>query len=213
MSLSFVSKSVQTVTEDGEYEEKPIEGSTLSSETTSGKPLFEQLRQNKEQADAEREEYERSVMRGTLALDEEDAAHIEFLNKQKREREEQRQKETHQEVAMFRAAQAVLLEQQSSDIVDNTQLIANPDYIPTDSSEIKLKAESYRQKNPSNILPKISVKRRKTDQVSEPPVNEDKSSSTAENYTMHAAETPIRKEVESNLSGLLSGYGSASDDD
>jgi FAM192A/Fyv6, N-terminal domain len=109
MSLSFVSKSIQTTTEDGSFVEKPVEGSadddgTGASSSGDHRPLFEQLRQNQEQRDAEEEEYQRSMMRGTLALDEEDEAHLVGLRRQREREEMQLRQQTDQELAAFRAA-------------------------------------------------------------------------------------------------------------
>ena len=115
MSLSFVSKTVQTSTSDGGFEEKAIE-SADGAEDTSGKtvqkPLFEQLRHNKDTNDEEREEYQRTLMRGTLALDEEDCAHFSALERQKSETATRVHQETQDGLAAFRAAQADRLEQQ-----------------------------------------------------------------------------------------------------
>jgi FAM192A/Fyv6, N-terminal domain len=109
MSLSFVSKSIQTTTEDGSFVEKPVEGSADddgggASSSGDHRPLFEQLRQNQEQRDAEEEEYQRSMMRGTLALDEEDEAHLVGLRRQREREEMELRQKTDQELAAFRAA-------------------------------------------------------------------------------------------------------------
>jgi FAM192A/Fyv6, N-terminal domain len=111
MSLSFVSKSIQTTTEDGSFVEKPVEGSADdgggaggASSSGDNRPLFEQLRQNQEQRDAEEEEYQRSMMRGTLALDEEDEAHLAGLRRQREREEMELRQQTDQELAAFRAA-------------------------------------------------------------------------------------------------------------
>jgi FAM192A/Fyv6, N-terminal domain len=109
MSLSFVSKSIQTTTEDGSFVEKPVEGSTDddgggASSSGEHRPLFEQLRQNQEQRDAEEEEYQRSMMRGTLALDEEDEAHLVGLRRQREREDMELRQKTDQELAAFRAA-------------------------------------------------------------------------------------------------------------
>ena len=110
MSLSFVSKSVLTANSDGTgFEETAIEGGeTGGSSSTSGgysAPLFEQLRKNKDQEDEERDEYQKSIMRGTLALDEEDCAHLDAVRKQRQERDNLIHRETQSELEAFRAAQ------------------------------------------------------------------------------------------------------------
>jgi hypothetical protein len=113
MSLSFVSKSIQTTTEDGSFVEKPIEGAEPEggeggAALVDRRPLFEQLRENRERDEAEAEEQRLSLMRGTLALDEEDAAHLDSLRRQREREEREREHETAQELAAFRAARAEL---------------------------------------------------------------------------------------------------------
>ena len=112
MSLSFVSKSIQTAKDDGGFDETPLASNDPNQDVEGGgggedrRPLFEQLRSNREQYDAEHEEQQRSLMRGTLALDDEDAAHLLALQRQAARDEALRDQETSQEVAAFRAARA-----------------------------------------------------------------------------------------------------------
>ena len=139
MNLSFVSKAIQTTAEDGTFEEKPVENSESgmagTSITGSGQGLFEQLRKNQEDADAEREEFQQSIMRGTLALDEEDAAHLEQLNRKRQEELARKQQQTSAELASFRAAQAERQHQperpdnhttRSFDLIFETKVSASP---------------------------------------------------------------------------------------
>jgi len=132
MSLSFVSKAIQTTTEDGTFEEQPVEHAEEtggSSSVTGGgsQGLFEQLRHNQEEAEAEREEQQRALMRGTLALDEDDAAHLEQLHRQRQDVLARQQRQTHADLAAFRAAQAdrqhaQQQQQPSSEMVEGTEM-------------------------------------------------------------------------------------------
>ena len=66
-SLSFVASAVQTGTADGGYEETPLENKEAEevNRRNAHKPLFEQLRQNKEEEDMKPEELQREMTRGT----------------------------------------------------------------------------------------------------------------------------------------------------
>jgi FAM192A/Fyv6, N-terminal domain len=68
--------------------------------------LFEQLRQNQEEEEAAREEFQRSIMRGTLALDDDDAAHLQQLQAQKQAARSAQEQQTAEQLASFRTAQA-----------------------------------------------------------------------------------------------------------
>lgn len=123
MSLSFVSSAVQTGTSDGGFEEVPIESKEIEAlnKRNAHKPLFEQLRTNNEDDQAKKDEMEREIMRATCALDDEDVAHLDSINKQRTERERTIQERTQTEVNTFRAAKA--LRQQAAlsvgDVIEN----------------------------------------------------------------------------------------------
>jgi hypothetical protein len=204
MSLSFVSKTVQTSTSDGGFEEKAIEsanGADDTSSKTAQKPLFEQLRHNKEQDDEEREEYQRTLMRGTLALDEEDCAHFNSLVHQKSEQESRVHQETQDELAAFRAAQADRMEQ---------QVVV----------EAKIDDEKYTNESPAVVAavkppvmaPKIIFKKRRRKQ------EEETASDLAQEKKVKVTnpsnnETKAESSEGCGLGSLLTGYGSSSDDD
>lgn len=157
MSLSFVSKTIQTGRDDGGFDETPVENSrndNVAISSSAQKPLFEQLRANKEQEDEERAEFQRSIMRGTLALDEEDCAHLDSLSRKRAEEQLKRQQETEQDLALFRA--------QRADRVDTAQPREN-------TSAGKAPAEeSNLEKRPARVAPKIVVKKRKLKNSNEP---------------------------------------------
>jgi hypothetical protein len=216
MSLSFVSKTVQTSTSDGGFEEKAIESADGADDTsgkTVQKPLFEQLRHNKDTNDEEREEYQRTLMRGTLALDEEDCAHFSALERQKSEKESRVHQETQDGLAAFRAAQADRFEQQG---VLEAEIDEEKD---TDESVAVL--EAVKPPAPVVEAPKFIFKKRRRKEEEEtvpdsaqekkvkvtvPTTNETKAKSLVEETTKELSEG-------GGLGSLMTGYGSSSDDD
>eukprot|EP00986_Skeletonema_menzelii_P005942 scaffold2236_cov152-Skeletonema_menzelii.AAC.26 len=110
MSLSFVKSAVLSSTDGISHNEEttidnPETASVRANTSSSGthKPLFEQLRANKELQDAKDDEFQKSI-RGMQALDEEDVAHLDAMEEQKREVEERRKSGIEREVALFHAA-------------------------------------------------------------------------------------------------------------
>lgn len=194
MSLSFVSKTIQTSRADGGYDETPVEGSEVgqSAHKESHRPLFEQLHANKEQEEAERAEQQIAMMRGTLALDDEDCAHLESLRKQKLQQETERQQEAAEEMAAFQAAQADRLGNQALSDDDFETLKAHSKR----SADTATKKETQRNNN----SPKIIVKRRKRD-----------TPGTIKKETVTLSEDAAKDN--NGIGGLLSGYGSSSDED
>lgn len=207
MSLSFVSKSVQTTTEDGGFVEQAIEGASNEKETTGvHKPLFEQLRANKEQEEAEREEYQKSIMRGTLALDEEDAAHLESLRRKEKEQQDEVHRRTEQELAAFRAARA--------DRSEGVQQAKEPAF--TSANAAAAEESKVVAAKPKLAAPQIRIKRKRRKEESNEEDKkqkscDDKSSTNAETTNGESAEKEESKETA--LGSLLTGYGSSSDED
>jgi hypothetical protein len=216
MSLSFVSKTVQTSTSDGGFEEKAIESADGADDTpgkTVQKPLFEQLRHNKDTNDEEREEYQRTLMRGTLALDEEDCAHFSALERQKSEKESRVHQETQDGLAAFRAAQADRLEQQV--MVEVTIDEQN------DIDESAAVGVAVKPAAPVAMAPKLIFKKRRRIQEEETASNSArektvKVTGASDNETK--AKSPVEEGTKESSNGvglgsLLTGYGSSSDDD
>lgn len=146
MSLSFVSKTVQTATNDGKFEETEIEGSS-NNHSGGHQPLFEQLRANQEQAQAAQDEADRQKMRQTLALDEEDAAHLSSLQRHEQERREEEERRTREELAAFRAAQVDRGEENQSEVMKK------------EAPAVAKKAR--KQQQPATLVPKIVVKKKR----------------------------------------------------
>jgi len=194
MSLSFVSSAVLSSTdgvshnEETEVTSKELEA--VRKNAGRSKSLFEQLRSNQEEEEEKQTEQDRARMRGTLALDEDDVAHLNALNKSKAESDVKRKTEMEQEMALFRAAKEERL----------------TGHVVFDDEEDEQK-ESTKQPQPQatkpvrpSIVPKIVGKRRRK------PVGE-----AVNKKPKEAIETP--KETQGALGGLLGCYGSSSDDD
>lgn len=106
MSLNFVKSAVLSSTDGVSHNE---ETTINNAETTSlrknatHQPLFEQLRANKEAEQEKNDEFQKSL-RGTRALDEEDCAHLDSVERVREERENEVRSGIEREVALFRAA-------------------------------------------------------------------------------------------------------------
>mmetsp|Transcript_9817 Transcript_9817/g.23722 ORF Transcript_9817/g.23722 Transcript_9817/m.23722 type:complete len:260 (-) Transcript_9817:1017-1796(-) len=109
MSLSFVSSAVQIGTPDGGFEETPIENKETEAvnRRNAHKPLFEQLRSNQEEDQEKKDELQRQIMRSTCALDEDDVAHLDSIERQRSDRQRMIQERTETELENFRAAKAL----------------------------------------------------------------------------------------------------------
>jgi hypothetical protein len=193
MSLSFVSKSIQTQDEDGDFKETAIEGSENDYESTNQlqRPLFDQLRSNKERDDEEREEFQRAMMRGTLALDEDDAAYLGDLQREKDRQEALKQHETELELAAFHAAK---MEQEE----------ANSVFLHDNEAAIRPLAVDQPRPGTAKIVPTIIRRKRKLE-TNEPKIESAEclpSSSKSKNS----------EATSSGLGNLLSGYDSDSDE-
>lgn len=131
MSLSFVSKSIQTSRDDGGYDEKPIENSNTNdddvSSSTFQKPLYEQLRENQDKYELEQEEEKIRMMRGTLALDDDDAYHLEVIQQQKEQLERKKLLETQNEMDAFKMAQKLHRFEQQKALPERTNNNNNDD--------------------------------------------------------------------------------------
>ena len=112
MSLSFVKSAVLSSTDGISHnEETSIDNNETQSLRAGGggggsgahKPLFEQLRANRDEEQERDDEFQRSI-RGTRALDEEDCAHLEAVERMREEKEYAAWTTMEQEVELFRAA-------------------------------------------------------------------------------------------------------------
>jgi hypothetical protein len=110
MSLSFVKTAVLSSTDGISHnEETSIDNNETQSLRASGggggvhRPLFEQLRANRDAEQERDEEFQRSI-RGTRALDEEDCAHLDAVERRREEKECAARSTIEREVALFYAA-------------------------------------------------------------------------------------------------------------
>jgi FAM192A/Fyv6, N-terminal domain len=200
MSLSFVTKAIQTTAADGTFEETVVEnaedrtaGSRRHNEHAVG--LFDQLRQNQEEAEAARLEFQRSIMRGTLALDEDDVAHLQQLHQQKDVEQMTQLQQTESQLASFRAAQAERQERAA---------LTEP------SARSAFDAQVLEDSTKETFVPAINIRKRKR-KVQDPVAFQEKSLDN-ENAGSEVANANDKFSSSNNppnaLSSLLSGYSS-----
>lgn len=238
MSLSFVSSAVQVGTADGGFEETAIENKETEAvnRRNAHKPLFEQLRSNQEEDQEKKEEAQRQIMRSTCALDDEDVAHLDALQKQQSERERKIQERTKNELDSFRAARA--LRQQAALGSDNEEDDNNDSNNVSRGIGGQTLVPKEKVVPPTASLPVIKVKKRKrrvndsTETTSKPKLSEqesnvekkEKSEKDSKDTGQSASDStatgaPSTKKPVTNedggggLGSLLSGYGSSSSDE
>jgi hypothetical protein len=250
MSLSFVSSAVQTGTSAGGFEETAIENKETEAvnRRNAHKPLFEQLRSNQEEDQEKKEDAQREIMRSTCALDDDDVAHLESLQRQRSDRERKIQERTQNEVDGFRAAKALrrqaALAGDLKDDEDNGDNDIDRSVAAFTGSRNGVTTLGMKEKVtlvPTTSLPVIKVKKRKrrlgsTETTSKSENAEKKKNSEQKTNSKtelkdedqstsfsNETRTPSRKETEmlsvtivsngGGLGGLLSGYGSSSDEE
>ena len=231
MSLSFVASAVQTGTSDGRFEEVAIESKEVEAvkKRQDHQPLFEQLRQKREDEEAKQEEMQRELMRGTRALNDEDVAHLDSVEKQRKERELHIQQQTDAELAAFRAAkfeqQTQALSQKDDDDDDsNDNSDKNKQAAVSATKSVGRPSIKATARLPKPVVkPKIIVKKRKIPSTSNSSTTDStgkKPKSFQENNTANNATVDKDKKEDDgksngrgSLGGLLSGYGSSSDED
>mmetsp|Transcript_42866 Transcript_42866/g.77072 ORF Transcript_42866/g.77072 Transcript_42866/m.77072 type:complete len:241 (-) Transcript_42866:76-798(-) len=166
MSLSFVKSAVLSSTDGISHnEETAIDNSeTQSLRASSGagfqKPLFEQLRANKEVDQEKEDEFQRSI-RGTRPLDEEDCAHLDNVDRRREEVEFKVKSGIEQEVALFHAAredrglaQTVVMEGDGDDA----------DKVVRGDAAVKAGVEpiaAVAKKEMKKIVPKFTIKKKR----------------------------------------------------
>jgi len=218
MSLSFVSKAVLTAKEGGDgYEEKPIAAKTgdasgSASSYTTSRPLFEQLRANKEQEELEREEFQKSIMRGTLALDEEDCAHLDAIEKKGQAQRRAIQQQTQTELQAFRAAQAVNRLEQGFEEIEEDQQEEEDKWPAAITNKTNNSTSTTSSKSKKQLFPKITKKRKRTPINSDvgygEPNDEQRKQQQKEEIVQIETQQVTKKSAP--LVNLLAGYGSDS---
>ena len=226
MSLSFVSSAVLSSTdgishnEETEVSSKELDAVRRSNNNNSmnNKPLFEQLRINQLEQDELNAEAERARMRGTLALDEDDVAHLNALSRHKMESELQNRVELEQEMALFRAAKE---ERRSGHIIldddDHYDDTGHDDRYGNAKESKEITKLPVKAPAVATFIPKILGKRRRNAGL-ESPLDQGLDSTKHEKKQAVAAEPSQQEESTTNgaLQHLLGAYdssSSSSDDD
>jgi len=175
MSLSFVKSAVLSSTDGVSHNEETTidnkETQSLRANNSGGpqKPLFEQLRANKDAEQEKDEEFQRSI-RGTRPLDEEDCAHLDAIERRRNENEYEVKSGIEREVALFHAARedrglaqtVVMEEEEEGDRGDDggggarggitrATINATAEPIIVKNKEVKKK----------NIVPKFTIKKKR----------------------------------------------------
>ena len=203
-----MTSAVQTATTEGGYEETPIDSEQVQEinkkNANTNKPLFEQLRDNQEEQQAKQEEMQREIMRGTRALNEEDAAHLQALEEQKQAREDQRKAQALEELAMFRTAR---LERQIN-VLDADDGEDTEKDVP-----LKPRKEPPTEERKSSAVIVPVVKKRKRRKISGPEDPGNQKSAVQEPSSPTGAESSTKAESTKSqaLGSLLAGYGSSDD--
>jgi hypothetical protein len=207
MSLSFVKSAVLSSTDGVSHnEETTINSTETQSLRASGgggvhKPLFEQLRANKDAEQEKDDEFQRSL-RGMRPLDEEDCAHLDAVDRSRVEREHNVKSGIEHEVALFRAAREDRgLAQTVTDGDANTK-ISEPSSIATAAST---KKEVIKKK----IVPKFTIKKKRkrqdgSDSTKKSTINEKQSNNEVEEVcekeTQGKTEDDDTKEIKNTTS-------------
>eukprot|EP01083_Nonionella_stella_P293642 998704_1 len=168
MSLSFVKSAVLSSTDGVSHnEETTIDNKETQSLRASGagggshKPLFEQLRANKE-ADLEKDvEFQRSI-RGTRPLDEEDCAHLDSVERMKNERDSAVKSGIERELALFRAAREHRGMDQTVVDIDGAEDVVRGDAAIAATVKVEQPAATAsKQKEAKKIAPKFTIKKKR----------------------------------------------------
>lgn len=161
MSLSFVKSAVLSSTDGVSHnEETTIDTKETQSLRAAGggsqKPLFEQLRANKDAEEEKNAEFQRSL-RGTATLDDEDCAHLNSVEQLRNEKAHAVKSGIEREVALFRAAR----EDRAL-----TQTVMDGDDDDIKDAAIKSKADPTAGEIPKKeaakkIVPKFTIKKKR----------------------------------------------------
>ncbi len=225
MSLSFVTKAIQTTAADGTFEEQAVDNGDDENQGATrggtGVGLFDQLRQNKDEEEAARLEFQRSIMRGTLSLDEDGAAHLQELQRQKEAESAARVRDTETQLASFRAARAerfdrptTIVNQQDSSILDSTATLpkivdaTKLPFVPT--IKIKKRRRQEHDNNDATVTETLEIKSSSTGTKVDvlPAPDDDKKSVEHSSKVVNTCD----KNMDGTLSSLLAGYSSDEED-
>ena len=207
MSLSFVKSAVLSSTDGVSHnEETTINSTETQSLRASGgggahKPLFEQLRANKDAQDEKDEEFQRSL-RGMRPLDEEDCAHLDAIDRSREEREHNVKSGIEREVALFRAAREDRgLAQTVTDGDVNTTKISAAESASSIATAASTKKEVIKKK----IVPKFTIKKKRKrqdgrDLTKKSTADDKQSNEVCEKETQGKTEDDDTKEIKKTTS-------------
>jgi hypothetical protein len=193
-------------------EEKSIESTEVKAVRArqEHKPLFEQLRSNREEEEASREDLQRTLMRGTRALDEEDCAHLEALQRERDRREHSIKTQMEDELALFRAAKA---DRAQADLVVDDEDDDEEEKAEKVGKDGDITRELVTQPKKASIVPVFVKRRRRQPPSGEEPSKKIKTGDAAagekEPPSLVGKVKPLRAV---GLVGLLGGYGSSGSD-
>jgi len=206
MSLSFVKSAVLSSTDGVSHnEETTINSTETQSLRASGgggahKPLFEQLRANKDAQDEKDEEFQRSL-RGMRPLDEEDCAHLDAIDRSREEREHNVKSGIEREVALFRAAREDrgLAQTVTDGDVNTTKISA------AESSSIAMAASTKKEVIKKKIVPKFTIKKKRkrqdgSDSTKKSTADDKQSNEVCEKETQGKTEDDDTKEIKKTTS-------------
>ncbi|KAL3810419.1 hypothetical protein ACHAXA_005627 [Cyclostephanos tholiformis] len=163
MSLSFIKTAVLSSTDGISHnEETSIDNNETQSLRASGggggggvhRPLFEQLRANRDAEQERDEEFQRSI-RGTRALDEEDCAHLDAIERRREEKEYVDRSIIEREVALFYAAREDRGLSQTMEVGGDDDGVAAHHQPGRASNLVVAKKEAIK------IVPKFTIKKKR----------------------------------------------------
>jgi hypothetical protein len=241
MSLSFVSSAVQTGTSAGGFEETAIENKETEAvnRRNAHKPLFEQLRSNQEEDQEKKEDAQREIMRSTCALDDERQRSDRERKIQERTQNEVDGFRAAKALRRQAALAGDLKDDEDNGDNDIDRSVAA--FTGSRNGVTTLGMKEKVTLVPTTSLPVIKVKKRKrrlgsteitskSENAEKKKNSEQKTNSKTElkdedqsTSFSNETRTPSRKETEmlsvtivsngGGLGGLLSGYGSSSDEE
>ena len=181
MSLSFVSSAVLSSTDGVSHnEEISVESKEVNQlrlkNSNAHRPLFEQLRSNREADQEKYDETTKAMRMGMRPLDEEDCAHLDTVESMRNEREQKVRREMEEEIALYRAAKAEMnfdKKEQQNDVKEEEE--EDDDTKKIESNDLK---SNHSILKPSTtiapVVPIIVGKRKRRTQTSKSSTNNKK---------------------------------------
>ena len=228
MSLSFVSSAVLSSTDGVSHnEEAKIDNAETRSVRESAKAngrqsLFEQLRANQDKEDEDHAALHKTMVRSTMALNEEDAAHLAALRQQEQSRLEETKTRTEQELALFRAQKQdriqgeIVLEddtkeeEEEGDEDEVNNGIVTKQAAAGKSGGVSMKQQQQKKKKAAPLVPKFVAKRKR--KVATGGSNETTTTANKNPKTTKEPAKPAPAPAANTLGSLLGGYGSDDSD-